>query len=156
MGFRERSNPKVMREVEVNCTRTGLNYLTTWLEERISDWTRMKRIVGIVLKYKQILKQKLPPVLNAPVLNAPSISSNSIIDAALLEKASVEIMKMRQQREFFEKLKIIEKACRKYLNIKDEITLTKSSPIYDLDLFLDDNGVLSVGSWLSGIDLNLT
>ena len=29
MGFRERSNPKVMREVEVNCTRTGLNYLTT-------------------------------------------------------------------------------------------------------------------------------
>ena len=156
MGFRERSNPKVMREVEVNCTRTGLNYLTTWLEERISDWTRMKRIVGIVLKYKQILKQKLPPVLNAPVLNAPSISSNSIIDAALLEKASVEIMKMRQQREFFEKLKIIEKACRKYLNIKDEITLTKSSPIYDLDLFLDDNGVLSVGSWLSGVDLNLT
>ena len=156
MGFRERSNPKVMREVEVNCTRTGLNYLTTWLEERISDWTRMKRIVGIVLKYKQILKQKLPPVLNAPVLNAPSISSNSIIDAALLEKASVEIMKMRQQREFLEKLKIIEKACRKYLNIKDEITLTKSSPIYDLDLFLDDNGVLSVGSWLSGVDLNLT
>ena len=106
----------------------------------------MKRIVGIVLKYKQILKQKLPPVLNAPVLNAPSISSNSIIDAALLEKASVEIMKMRQQREFLEKLKIIEKACIKYLNIKDEITLTKSSPIYDLDLFLDDNGVLSVGS----------
>ena len=106
----------------------------------------MKRIVGIVPKYKQILKQKLPPVLNAPVLNAPSISSNSIIDAALLEKASVEIMKMRQQREFLEKLKIIEKACRKYLNIKDEITLTKSSPIYDLDLFLDDNGVLSVGS----------
>ena len=156
MGFRERSNPKVMREVEVNCTRTGLNYLTTWLEERISDWTRMKRIVGIVLKYKQILKQKLPPVLNAPVLNAPSISGNSIIDAALLEKASVEIMKMRQQREFLEKLKIIEKACRKYLNIKDEITLTKSSPIYDLDLFLDDNGVLSVGSWLSGVDLNLT
>ena len=156
MGFRERSNPKVMREVEVNCTRTGLNYLTTWLEERISDWTRMKRIVGIVLKYKQILKQKLPPVLNAPVLNAPSISSNSIIDAALLEKASVEIMKMRQQREFLEKLKIIEKACRKYLNIKDEITSTKSSPIYDLDLFLDDNGVLSVGSWLSGVDLNLT
>ena len=156
MGFRERSNPKVMREVEVNCTKTGLNYLTTWLEERISDWTRMKRIVGIVLKYKQILKQKLPPVLNAPVLNAPSISSNSIIDAALLEKASVEIMKMRQQREFLEKLKIIEKACRKYLNIKDEITSTKSSPIYDLDLFLDDNGVLSVGSWLSGVDLNLT
>ena len=156
MGFRERSNPKVMREMEVNCTRTGLNYLTTWLEERISDWTRMKRIVGIVLKYKQILKQKLPLVLNAPVLNAPSISSNSIIDAALLEKASVEIMKMRQQREFLEKLKIIEKACRKYLNIKDEITLTKSSPIYDLDLFLDDNGVLSVGSWLSGVDLNLT
>ena len=156
MGFRERSNPKVMREVEVNCTRTGLNYLTTWLEERISDWTRMKSIVGIVLKHKQILKQKLSPVLNAPVLNAPSISSNSIIDAALLEKASVEIMKMRQQREFLEKLKIIEKACRKYLNIKDEITLTKSSPIYDLDLFLDDNGVLSVGSWLSGVDLNLT
>ena len=101
----------------------------------------MKRIVGIVLKYKQILKQKL-----SPVLNAPAISSNSIIDAALLEKASVEIMNMRQQREFLEKLKIIEKACRKYLNIKDEITLTKSSPIYDLDLFLDDNGVLSVGS----------
>ena len=129
-----------MHKVKVNSTRTGSNSVITLLEERISNWTRVKRIIWIILKCKQILKQN-----PSPVLNARTISTNGIIDVDLLEKASVEIIKMLQRREFVEKFKITKKAHKRYLNIKDQITVTKSNPICGLDVFLDDNGVLKVG-----------
>ena len=50
----DESDPEIKQEVKVNVTRTYSNSVLAWLEERISDWTRMKRIIGIVLKYVQI------------------------------------------------------------------------------------------------------
>lgn len=81
----------------------------------------MKRII---LKYKQILKQTL-----APALNKPTISSNGIIDVKLLGKAGVENIKILQQREFIEELKIIKKAHQKKLNNEGQIIVTRSSLI---------------------------
>ena len=52
----DESDPEIKQEVKVNVTRTCSNSVLAWLEERISDWTRMKRIIGIVLQYVQILK----------------------------------------------------------------------------------------------------
>ena len=52
----DESDPEIKHEVKVNVTRTCSNSTLTWLEERLSDWTRMERIIGIFLKYGQILK----------------------------------------------------------------------------------------------------
>lgn len=48
---------------------------------------------------------------------------------------------MIQKGQFAEQLKIIKKAYEKNINIKDQITVTKSNPIYSLDFILDNNGV---------------
>ena len=52
----DESDPEIKHEVKVNVTRTCSNSVLAWLEERISDWTRIKGIIGIVLKYVHILK----------------------------------------------------------------------------------------------------
>ena len=56
----------------------------------------------IVLKYGQILKQKLPP--SSDVLSA---THSGVVDIELLEKASIKIIKMLQQRQFIEELRTI-------------------------------------------------
>ena len=81
----DESDPEIKHEVKVNVTRTCSNYLLTWLEERISDRTRMKRMIGIVLKYRQILKRKLPPT--SDVLTA---THTGVVDIDLLEKQASE------------------------------------------------------------------
>ena len=50
------SDPEIKHEVKVNVTRTCSNSVLNCLEERMSYWTRMKRIIGTVLKCGQILK----------------------------------------------------------------------------------------------------
>ena len=68
-----------------------------------------------------------------------------MVDIELLKKANIKIIKMLQQREFIEELRIVKKAHKQNPRIKDQSTVTNVSSIYDLDLFLDDNGVLRVG-----------
>ena len=106
----------------------------------------------IVLKYVQILKQKLPAA--SDVLTAPH---TGVVDSDLLEKSSIKIIKMLQQREFIEELKIIKNAHKENPSSNDQSTVTKVSLIYGLDPFLDDNGVLRVGGQLrnSSLDQNL-
>ena len=65
----------------------------------------MKTIIGIVLKYVQILKQKMSP--HSDVLIA---THSGVVDIELLEKTSIKIIKMLQQREFIKELRIIKKA----------------------------------------------
>ena len=86
-------DPEIKHEVKVKVTRTCSNSVLIWLEKRISDWTRMKRIIGIFLKNGQILKQKL-----SPPSNKLTTAHSGIVDIELLEKASFKISKMIQQR----------------------------------------------------------
>ena len=90
----------------------------------------MKRIIGIVLKYVQILKQKLSPP--SDVLTA---TQSVVVDIELLEKASVKIIKMLQQREFTEELRIIKKAHTQSPSNNDQITVTKASRFMVLTRF---------------------
>ena len=90
----DESDPEIKHEVKVNVTRTCSNSALAWLEERISDWTRMKRIIGIVLKYVQLLKQKLSPP--SDVLTA---THSGVVDIEFLENASIKVIKMLQQKE---------------------------------------------------------
>ena len=95
----------IQKSNKVSVTRSCLNSVLIWFEERLSDWTRMRRIIEIVLKYGQILKQKL-----SPLSDIWTTAQSGVVDIELLEKASIKIIKMLQQTEFTEELKIIKKA----------------------------------------------
>ena len=110
----------------------------------------MKRIIGIVLKYVQVLKQKLPPP--SDVL---TVTHSIAVDIELLEKASIKIIKMLLQRELIKELRIIKKTCKQNPGNNDQSIVTKASPVYDADPFSDDNGVLWVGGRLRNSSLNL-
>ena len=71
----------------------------------------------------------------------------------MLEKSSIKIIKILQQKEFAEKLKILKKANKEIPSNNDQSTVTKASPIYGLDPFLDVNGVLRVGGRLRNSSL---
>ena len=50
----DESDPDIKDEVQVNVKRTCSNPVLTWLEERTSsNWTRIKSVIGIILKYGQ-------------------------------------------------------------------------------------------------------
>ena len=68
-----------------------------------------------------------------------------MVDIELLENVNIRIIKMLQQIEFIKELRIIKKAQKQNPSNNDQHTVTKASPIYGLDPFLDDNGVLRVG-----------
>ena len=121
----DESDPGIKHKVKVNVTITCSNTVLTWLEKRISDWTRMKRIIGIVLKYGQILKQKL-----STPSDALTTAHSGVVDTELLEKASIKIIKMLQQSEFVEELRIIKKANKLIPSNNDQSAVTKASPIY--------------------------
>ena len=109
----------------------------------------MKRIIGIVLKYVQVLKQKL-----SPPSDVLTVTHSLAVDIELLEKASIKIIKMLLQRELIKELRIIKKACKQNPGNNDQSIVTNASPIYDADLFSDDNGVLWIGGRLRNSSLN--
>ena len=76
-----------------------------------------------------------------------------MVDIELLEKASIKIIKLLQQREFIEELRIIKKAHKQNPSINDQCTVTKTSLTYGLDPFLD-NSVLRVTGQLRNSSLN--
>ena len=108
----------------------------------------MKSIIGIVLKYEQILNQKLS--LPSDILKN---EHSAVVEINLLGKASIKIIKMLQQREFLKKLRTIKKANKQNPSSSDQSTSTKASAIYGLDLFLDNNGVLKFGGQLRNSSL---
>ena len=61
---------------------------------------------------------------------------------------------MLQQREFIKELRIIKNAHKQNSSNDDQSTVTNASPIYGLEPFLDDNGVLRVGGQLRNSSLN--
>ena len=77
-----------------------------------------------------------------------------MVDIDLLEKASTKIIKMLLQRELIKELRIMKKAYKQSPGNNDQSIVTKASPIYGADPFLDDNGVLRVGGRLRNSSLN--
>ena len=126
-------DPEVKHSLTVN--RIAENYgMLSYLTERISDWKKLKKIVAIMIQYKQkllkIIRQK------RQYLNVEDyISEESYQDISMLQKAETEIIKMCQPKHFWKEIK--------------EVNAGKRAPwtisIYQLDPFLDKDGVLRVG-----------
>ena len=95
------------------------------LEKRISNWNKMKRIVGMVLQYKYKLLQ--------------SDNNNHYFQAA--EK----IVRMVQKRRFQREINAMGES-----NVK----LKKGSTIYNLDPFMGADGLIKVGGSLKHSHLN--
>ena len=91
-------DPELKKEFVV-CVATKSVDVLTALENRISDWSRMVRVVALVIKFKEILLSKI---------NQQSIirkvKSATLLNTSLLEEAKTRLIKMVQQRSFEDEL----------------------------------------------------
>ena len=114
----------------MNCISTGKDMLEA-LESRISSWFKMNKVVSIVLRYKKLLKK---------IRNRES--QGEMINNSLLKEAEIEIINLLQPRKFAAEIKCLTP------RDSDESRLKRNSKIFQLDLFLDEDGVFRVGGRL--------
>ncbi len=99
----------------------------------ISDWFRLKRAISLCLKFKEYLLSRVRANSTGTVFrqDQPIVQSVTAID---LEKAQTEIVRLIQV-DTFGRLKIGK-------------SVSKPSPLYKLDVFLDDKEIIRVGGRL--------
>ena len=92
-----------------------------YLEERISNWSKFKRIIALLFCYKRKLLQRIRSKKGWKGANAINCNDR-LFNLEELKMAEREVIKSVQQRHF-----------------KEEIMASK---IIKLDLFLDEDGIL--------------
>ena len=145
-----------MRKATVLATTTDENssiessgmFGSNWVN-RFSSWFRVKRVVAYCLLFRNKMK-------------AITLKTNSIVSERmsvnLLREAEREIVKSVQRESYGEELCLLAK-------VKDgtgvdtdqlgnQAALKKSSPIYRLDPYLDDGGVIRVGGRIDRAELS--
>ena len=91
-----------MKKEFVVCVATKSVGVWKALENRIPDWSRMVRVVALVIKFKEILLSKI---------NQHSIIRNikcvTLLNTSLLEEAKTRLIKMVQQQSFKDELQCL-------------------------------------------------
>ena len=126
------NDPEIKTCLQINFI-SARNDILEALESRIYSSYKMKRVVAMVLRYKKFLKK-----------DPKEESQVEMINSSLLKEADIQIIKMVQARKFAAEIKSLRpRDCS-----DGEGILKRNSKIFQLDLFLDEDGVLGVGGRL--------
>ena len=105
-----------------------------YLEEKISSWSKFKRIISLLLCYKRKLLQHSR--IEKGWTGTNSINCNDrLFNLEELKRAEKEVIKSVQQRHFKEEI----------IALHNGNSMKSSSKIVKLDPFLDQDGILKVG-----------
>ena len=128
------------------CVTTKSVDILATLENRISDWSRMIRVVALLIKFKEILFSKINQHSIIRKVNCAAL-----LNTSLLEEAKTRLIKMVQQRSFEDELRWL----KSVENSSDlNKSLDKRSKISRLDPYLDGDEVIRVGGRLEKSFLN--
>ena len=112
--------------------------------EYFSDWHRAKKAIAVCLKFKDLLKKRRSDEENRkPAYKSPPVDE--------MHQAELAIIKPLKQAAFGEEIKILH-SLHLYGDVTDRtlaktrnMSMKKTSSLFRLDPFLDENGVLRVG-----------
>ena len=130
-------------------SRTNAESQKPFLErlDRFSSWTKAKKAVAIVLRFKTLLKQRLvkKPDTNAVSglrLKAHMLNQNHRpLTVKELHEAGTAILQQVQSQSFSKELEILKAARSSSRNP----SIGKASALYRLNPFIGENGLLQVG-----------
>ena len=146
-------DPEVKREIVTYSSGTsGCNPLIQ-LMERFSSWSRLKKIVAWILRYKTNLRNLIKPQGTEQPSNDKSTSGIRPISVTELNNAEYEILKFIQNQSFKQEYECLKHANRRQLNITGKNVVSKSSSIFKLDPVLI-HGLLRVGGRLKRAPIN--
>ena len=84
-----------MKKEFVVCLATKPVDVLTAVENRISDWSKIARVVALVIKFKEILLSKIN---QREIIR--KVKSATLLNTSLLQEAKTKLVKMVQQRSF--------------------------------------------------------
>ena len=116
--------------------------------EKFSSWTRLKRIVSWILRYKNILRRQSQRRKANELI---SYQSNAVMIAPLsvseMNEAEKEILKHVQKQSFTDELQTLSRISKETQETSNKNSVKKCSSIYKLDPVLQD-GLIRVGGRL--------
>ena len=137
--------PEVRAEVKAHLTAFHEGVIER-LESLFSDWTRMKRMVAWILKYKNLILRTRP----RPSDCTPKALSPTDLDVSLLEYAQEEVIKLHQQQVSGKEIDHLRDG-----NAGGKKSLNRRSGKYDLDPYIDEKGLLRNGGRLKKSSLHV-
>ena len=114
-----------------------------YLEERISNWSKFKRIIALLLCYKRKLLQHITSKEGGKGANTINCNDR-LFNLEELKRAEKEVIKSVQQRHFKEEI----------MAFHNGNSLKSSSKIIKLDPLLDQDGILKVGRRIGICDIS--
>ena len=135
-------DPEVRKEAAAFTCETVCSDILTTTISRCSSWSRLRRVVAWVLRYKSNLLRRVKERENSKeTMQKTTIGPVTVHE---LREAEKEIIKHVQHVTFSEEIKVLTKEQGKASNCK---AIKKSSNIYQLDPVIK-NGLLRVGGRL--------
>ena len=141
------TDPEIKTEIKVNALVMEVGVLEK-LETSISSWIKLVRGVAWIIKIKKILPTRIKKERSNIVGNEHQQGSLTV---SLLDEAKRNIVRWHQQQAFSEEIKQL-----KNTHMQKEKQLKKNSGIYNLDPYLDKEGLLRVGGRLKKSNLHFT
>ena len=126
------SDPEVKTVVSVN-TASIAHDISSHLEERISHWEEMRKVVAWILLLKEKLLWKTKKKTGEPV--DKECNDVTSINVELIQEASNGIIKLVQAKHFKEEVE----------KLKHKKNVAKTSSLATYDPYIDQNGRLRVG-----------
>ena len=117
--------------------------IIVYLEERICNWSKFKRIIALLLCYKIKLPQHIRSKKGWKGANTINCNDR-LFNLEDLKRAEKEVIKSVQQRHFKEEI----------MALHNGNSLKSSSKIVKLDPFLDQDGILKVGGRIGKCDIS--
>ena len=127
-------NPELKKETKSFAAVIQQEDIIGYLEERISNWSKFKRIIVLLLCCK---RKQLQHIRSKQGLKSvDSINCNNrLFNLEKLKKVEKEVIKSVQQRLFKEEV----------ISLHNENSLKSSSNMLNLDPFLNQDDILKVG-----------
>ena len=118
------ADPEGKSSVKVNTTAVDSNNMVIDALERMSSWKKMRHLVAIMLKWKEIL--------HSPKRQKMSNSNTWYLDMCSVQTAEEAIIRLCRVRQFEKDINVLYHGK----------SISKQRNIYKLDPFLDEKGVL--------------
>ena len=139
-------DPELKKDLVVSYISATSDVLSA-LEMHVSYWSRMVRVVALVIRFKNNLLSAIKHKASNKTLN----ENQSLLDTSLMKEAKNIIIKMAQKRSFNAEFKWL-----KLMNDKTwgNKALDKRNKISRLDPFLDKDGIIRVRVRLDNCFIN--
>ena len=134
----DNDDPELKKPGRVFLTKLEVHTVSQ-LTKMTSEWCKMRRIMALVILLIKKTQKRCHKKADINLCN--------LIDVKLLEETQSYIIKMSQNQLFHSEIDALRSSTK-------DISLAKSSSLYQLDPFIDENGLLRVGGRLGKSKLN--